>query len=300
MPPESPTPGGASGEEWTERTATLRTAGSPKPDAWPLLPGTRTSRGSPSRLADRFRGARGGRSSPPTGGVMLLKHRMCAGTGWSAALRALWGHGPVGPLGLRGGLAARGRRGGGGQPRARLDPAVAGRLRLGAGPEGRVDVDQHLLLALAQVRLALDGVHQACLLGPLVADVPADVADLPSRVELVEAFRHGGASPLVASSPVSGNGRQTWRAPASVRAALQGCFRCSTVKLAEQFPRAGLSPAPARPWRGGPRRPAPRHRGPRSRPRAAPPRARARSASRGPGPRRAARRRGHGGSRRAP
>src|SRR6266511_2181525 len=150
MPPESPTPGGASGEEWTERTATLRTAGSPKPDAWPLLPGTRTSRGSPSRPADRFRGARGGRSSPPTGGVMLLKHRMCAGTGWSAALRALWGHGPVGPLGLRGGLAARGRRGGGGQPRARLD--VEG---LGADPQRLGDVLEDLRRRLAQPALDL-------------------------------------------------------------------------------------------------------------------------------------------------
>src|SRR6266511_234624 len=276
MPPESPTPGGASGEEWTESTATLRTPGSPQSDAWPLLPGNRTSRGSPSRLADRFRGARGDRSSPSTGVVMLLvpsptgigevpERRSGAGTGSSTALRALRSVRPLrrARVALRGGgvPSGGGGRGGGSQPGPGIDPAAASRVRLGAGPEGRVHVDQHLLLPLAQVRVALDRVHQAGLLGPLVedarpdveglgadpqrlgdvledlggglaqpaldlrqvrvgdarqlgqvahrqlrlaplvADVAADVADLPSRVELVEAIRHGDASPLVASSP---------------------------------------------------------------------------------------------------
>ena len=53
--------------------------------------------------------------------------------------------------------------------------AVVGRAGFGAGHEGGVDVDQDLLLALAQVRVAQDGGHQVGVFGLLVEDAGPDV-----------------------------------------------------------------------------------------------------------------------------
>src|SRR6266704_2210532 len=153
MPPESPTPGGASGEECTESTATRRTSEPPDADAWPFVCGTRNPLAR--SLAPRTRDEAPGADELSTGIAML-------------SAQARTGHAPAGT----GGASGRG----GGLP-GRLGLRRGGR-GLAAGPERGVDVDEHLLLALGQVGVAQDGDDQVGIFGVLVEDARLDVERL--------------------------------------------------------------------------------------------------------------------------